>query len=273
MDSAITTAPRAAESGPAGGLGPDGEPQWKGFPVRIQSFDGPLDLLLHLVRENKMDLHAIPIAAITKQYLEYLKILELLNLDLAGEYVEMASLLIRWKARSLLPVPPSGTVEDIEDPQAKLARMLIEYQKFKAAGAQLRDRYETQLAYLRPAATAVDADLRRGEVEYQEATLFDLLKAFKRIVDTVGRALPRELPGELYSVEKTMGALLDKLRMVEYLRFTDLFLGTAAVMELIVTFLAILELARQQEIRIHQSGPGGELHLYLRAAVDLGEGI
>jgi len=263
------SAPVTVESAPAPTAWLETE---KPLNFKIDIFDGPLDLLLHLVKENQMDINAIPITEITQQYLDYLKLMEELNLELAGDYLEMAATLIKWKARSLLPGSAIEDEEEEGDPQANLAKMLREYQKFKAAGGQLKNLYETQLDFLTRPSDAVDKELFRGEEVYAEASLFELLRAFKRIVDTVGKTLPREIEGDEYTVEGMMTEILERVRMVEFIRFADLFFGRGTLMQIIVTFLALLELTKKQEIRIHQSSAAGELYIYHKAAVPAVEG-
>lgn len=235
------------------------------FRCTIPIFDGPLDLLLNLVRENQMDIHAIPISEITKQYCDYVAVLQEIDLELAGDYLEMATTLLRWKARAQLPLPPSPEEAPEEDPQERLARMLLEYQRYKTAAGELRGMLERQSNYIGHPGPAVTGDLARGEVEFQEASLFDLLKAFKSVMDLVGRKLPKVLPGENVTVEQMKLDILERLRMVEFVRFADLFLVRGTKEEIVVTFLALLELMKMQQIRVHQAAADGEIYIYRKS--------
>ncbi len=233
------------------------------FRCRLPVFDGPLDLLLFLVRENRMDIHAIPIAEITQQYHEYVTVIEEIDLNLAGEFLEMGSLLLRWKARSLLPVPPEPLdPEDAEDPQERLARMLLEYQRYKAAAGELRERFDRQADFIRYPGSPVDREVRRGETEFEEVSLFHLLKAFKQVMELVGKTLPQVMPGEAVTVEQMQDDIRGRLQLVECIRFTELFLVRGTRLEIIVTFLALLELMKTQEVRVHQAAGEGEIYIY-----------
>ncbi len=269
------TAESAPAAGGPGGVGmPAGAESAPGaftelstaFHCRIPVFDGPLDLLLNLVRENQMDIHAIPIAEITKQYCDYVAILQEIDLELAGDYLEMASTLLRWKARAQLPLPPSPEEPEEEDPQERLARMLLEYQRYKTAAGELRGMLERQSDYIRHPGPPVDRELRRGEVEFEEVSLFDLLKAFKSVMDLVGKKLPKVLEGEGITVGQMKADIIERLRMVEFVRFADLFLVRGSKEEIVVTFLALLELMKIQQIRVHQAAGDGEIYIYRKTA-------
>lgn len=264
------SAPATGEQTPGAESAPGGFHELTtAFHCRVPIFDGPLDLLLNLVRENQMDIHAIPIAEITKQYCDYLAILQEIDLELAGDYLEMATTLLRWKTRAQLPQAPQLEEEVEEDPQERLARMLLEYQRYKDAAGELRGMLERQSNFIGRPGPAVAGDLRRGEVEFEEASLFDLLRAFKSVMDLVGRKLPSVIAGEEVTVEQMRDDILERLSMVEFVRFADLFLVRGTKMEIVVTFLALLELMKGQLIRAHQAEPGGEIYIYRKHAEEV----
>ncbi len=232
------------------------------YAVRVPAFEGPLDLLLHLIRVNEVEITDIPIARIAEQYLEYLELLRELDLDLAGEYLVMAATLAWIKSRLLLP--PDGSAEEGEgpDPRAELVARLLEYQRFKEASLELGDRhllgrdvFEARGAGLEPLAS--------GEREI-EVGLFELIEAFRRVLSRPlhsGQAHAVEI--ESVSVADRMRAVLRQLAEREALDFEELLLagagGGARRALLVATFLALLELTRLALLRVYQSlGPLGE---------------
>lgn len=232
------------------------------YQVKLEVFEGPLDLLLHLIKKNEVDIYDIPIAVITQQYLSYLDLMQTLNLDVAGEYLVMAATLIHIKSRQLLPpeetAEPEG--EEMEDPREELVRRLLEYKKFKEAAEELRRREVLwQDVFARQAPWEGDGEpLSYG----QEATVFDLLSALQDILDRV-----REIPGVPLSLEEItitekINMILSCLAETETLAFEDLFAASTTRMEIIVTFLALLELVKQRLLRLWQPAPSGPIRIY-----------
>ena len=243
------------------------ESQLDAITIKLQSFEGPLDLLVHLIKKHQINVYDIPIALITKQYLEYLNLLQELNLDLASEFLVMAATLIHIKSRMLLPRPETaaGDPTEEEDPRDALVRRLLEHQTFKAAAEVLHDRETLRSAqWQRPDARieAIAGDDYEPEIEVD---LFSLLSAFRLVLERVRERPPVPIPGEQISVEARIEQLLERLSETEACGFDDLFDDVASRPDLIVTFIAMLEMIRLKLIRVYQAGAGGPIRLYKRA--------
>jgi segregation and condensation protein A len=232
-------------------LNPD---QNSNYTFRLEGFEGPLDLLLHLIQKNELDIFNIPIALITEQYLEYLQLMKVLNLDMAGEYLLMASTLLHIKSRMLLPKSSEGEEEEGEDPRAELVRRLLEYQKYKQAAGELEKR------------PMLDRDvfvrLMPGELEEIpeeeriEVNLFELLEAFRKVLERARSETVHEVVLDPLSVEDKIQEILGLLqRENRSTAFHRLFAEEASRRVIIVTFLAILELVKMKRIRIFQLAP------------------
>ncbi|HTV01911.1 MAG TPA: segregation/condensation protein A [Luteitalea sp.] len=236
------------------------------FPVKLEVFEGPLDLLLHLIKKHELDIYDIPIALITKQYLEYIAIMDELQLDVAGDFLVMAATLIHIKSRSLLPRPAPEQEDPEEDPREALVRRLIEHQKFKAAAELLHDRETVRSAqWGRPderiASLAGEGLDKEPELEVD---LFSLMTAFKAVVERAKQRPAMYLPMEQMSIEQRIEQLSVRLTGVEAMGFEDLFDDVAQRADLIVTFLAILEMIRLKVLRVFQTGAGGPIRVYKR---------
>jgi segregation and condensation protein A len=246
---------------------PEFESALEAYPVRLEGFEGPLDLLIHLIKKNEVNVYDIPIAIITAQYLEYLRLLQELKLDVAGEFLVMAATLIHIKSRMLLPRPGPDQLEEgeEEDPREALVRRLLEHQKFKAAAELLHDRETLRSAlFLRPESAI--ADVAGNDLEPElEVDLFSLLAAFRGVLER-GKTRPRMLlPPEQISIEERIEQLLERLSESESAGFEDLFVDVSSRQDLIVTFLALLEMIRLKLIRVFQSGSFGPIRVYKRA--------
>jgi len=238
------------------------------YQVKLDAFEGPLDLLLHLIRKSELNIYDIPIALITEQYLGYITLMQDLNLDVAGEFLVMAATLIHIKSRTLLP-RPDPTQEDggpEEDPREALVRRLLEHQKYKAAAELLHDRETLRSAqYMRPAERVADAAGDEYEPEL-EVDLFGLLSAFKGVLERASRRPIVILPPSQMSIEDRIKQVLGRLSETEACGFEDLFSdGDGSRPFLIVTFLALLEMIRLKLIRVFQSGGAGPIRVYKRA--------
>jgi segregation and condensation protein A len=237
------------------------------FPVKLEHFEGPLDLLLHLIRKNEVDIHDIPIAAITAQYLEAIELLQEMNLDVAGEYLVMAATLIHIKSKMLLPRPETAAAVEGEgeDPRDALVRRLLEHQKFKAAAGMLHEREQLRSAqWLRPDERV--ATIAGDEYEPElEVDLFSLLTAFQAVVERAKLRPKVLLPPEQMPVETRIEQLLARLSETEACGFEDLFADVSERQGLIVTFLALLEMIRLKLIRVFQSTSFGPIRVYKRA--------
>ena len=246
---------------------PEFESAFEAYPVRLENFQGPLDLLLHLIKKNEVDIHDIPIALITEQYLEYIELMQEMNLDLAGEFLVMAATLIHIKSRTLLPRPPSAEemAAEEEDPREALVRRLLEHQRFKAAAELLHER-ETVRSAQWPRSDAAVADVAGEEVEPElEVDLFSLIAAFHGVLERAKHRPRVLLPPEQVSIESRIEALLTRLSETEACGFEELFGDVSDRADLIVTFLALLEMIRLKLVRIFQSGSFGEIRVYKRA--------
>jgi len=242
------------------------ESQLDSIQIKLQSFEGPLDLLVHLIKKNQMNVYDIQISVITKQYLEYLNLFQELNLDLASDFLVMAATLIHIKSKLLLPRPETaaGDPGDEEDPRDTLVRRLLEHQKFKAAAELLHEKEMLRSAqWGRPESRIEEIAGDDYEPEF-EVDLFSLLSAFKQVLERARERPPVVLPAEQISIELRIDQLLERLSETEACGFEDLFDDVASRGEMIVTFLAMLEMIRLKLIRVFQSGGSGAIRIYKR---------
>jgi segregation and condensation protein A len=224
------------------------------YTVRLEVFEGPLDLLLHLIHKNEIDITNIPIAMITEQYLEYLKLMKVLNLDVAGEYLLMASTLLHIKSKMLLPTSSEEEEGEGEDPRAELVRKLLEYQKYKNAAAELESRPMLDRDVFIRLALVDNAEPR--EEERIEVNLFELLEVFRQVLDRAKPEVFHEVVLERISVEEKVREILSLLqREKRSIAFHFLFPEQASRRVIVVTFLAILELVKSKLVRIFQPAP------------------
>lgn len=238
------------------------------WPVSLEAFEGPLDLLLHLIKKNEVDVFDIPIALITAQYLEMVQLMQELDLDVAGEYLVMAATLIHIKSKTLLPQPETAGVlgEDDEEgaPRDALVRRLLEHQKFKEAAEILHEREQVRAAqWGRPDERLAEMAGNGFEPEL-EADLFSLLNAFQAVVRRAKLRPKLLLPPEQISVETRIEQLLARLSEDEGYAFEDLFADINDRGGLIVTFLAVLEMIRMKLVRVFQAGSFGSIRVYKR---------
>lgn len=236
-------------------LGDDGYPSISaettdGIHFKLPVFEGPLDLLLHLIKENKIDIYDIPIALITRQYLEYLELMKELNLEIAGEFLVMAATLIHIKSRMLLPKeePKEGL---IEDPRTELVERLLEYQRFKEASRMLRRREEVWREVFHrqpPEKEDIEAE---PDTLLIEADIFDLISAFRSLMEKAPQEVI-EITRQTLTVAEKVNLIMEKLEGEDSIRFEELFEGDHDRASLIVTFIALLELMRLGLIRAYQ---------------------
>ena len=231
------------------------------YKVQLEIFEGPLDLLLYLIKREELDIYHIPIALIAEQYLEYIRVMRMLNLDLAGEFLVMAATLMHIKSRMLLPKEALEKEELEEDPQVELIKQLVEYQKFKEAAENLEERQIKQEETFSRGRDET-MDLAREDGFLLEASVFDLLTAFSHVLERVGEEGFAEIIEDGVTVNEKIREILDILRMKASLNFTKLFVGLATKVEMIVTFMALLELIRLKEIKILQAQRFGEIRVY-----------
>jgi segregation and condensation protein A len=237
------------------------------YKIKLDTFEGPLDLLIHLIKKNEVNIYDIPIALITEQYLSYIALLQELNLDVAGDFLVMASTLIHIKSRMLLPRPDPMQEDGIEeDPREALVRRLLEHQKYKAAAELLHDRETLRDAQFTRADASV-AEAAGDEYEPElEVDVFSLLAAFRGVLERANRRPRMVLPPEEIPIETRIEQLLSRLSETEACGFEDLFGdGDGSRPFIIVTFLALLEMIRLKLVRVFQSGGSGAIRVYKRA--------
>jgi len=234
--------------------------------VKLEIFEGPLDLLLHLIKKNEVSITDIPIATITEQYLATIELMQSLNLDVAGEFLVMAATLIHIKSRMLLP---PGEEEDEEeeggDPREELARRLLEYQRFKEAAEELEKRDVLKRdVFVRPA--EVPEEVEPGG--FEGVSLFDLISALRHVLERFPKERIHEVTLERITVREKMNFLLDDLHRRGKIIFQSLFETAASRLEVVVTFLAMLELVKIRAIRILQEEKEGPIAIELAAPLE-----
>ncbi len=244
---------------------PDFESILDAYPVRLDTFEGPLDLLLHLIKKHELSIYDIPIATITRQYLDYIDVMQEMNLDVAGEFLVMAATLIHIKSRMLLPRTDPTQEDADEDPREALVRRLLEHQKFKAAAELLHERETLRSAqWTRPDGPIAQIAGEAPEPEV-EVDLFSLIAAFRQIVERAKQRPKLYLPSEQISIEDRIEQLMSKLSETDACGFEDLFADIQTRAGMVVTFLAMLEMIRLKLIRVFQTGSTGPIRVYKRA--------
>lgn len=225
------------------------------YKIRLDIFEGPLDLLLYLVKKDHLNIYDIPIAKVTQQYLEYINFMQLLDLNIVGEFLVMAATLMQIKSKMLLPAEETAAVEEEEDPRAELVKRLLEYEKFKQVAEDLRQREVSQQdVFIRPKTEVPESDkMQEKEEVYFEASIFDLINAFSRALKDVPREVFYEVVKDQFTVEQKVHDILHLLLVQSEVKLSELFAKTKAKMEIIVVFLAILELAKMKEIIARQA--------------------
>jgi segregation and condensation protein A len=238
------------------------------YSIKLDAFEGPLDLLLFLIRKNEVNVYDIPISLITEQYLGYITIMQELNLDVAGEFLVMASTLIHIKSKMLLPRPETAedAAGDEEDPREALVRRLLEHQKYRAAAGLLHERELVRGAQHTRPDERVEAVVGADYEPELEVDLFSLMAAFRGVLERASRKPRMVIPPEQISIEDRMHQLLARLSETDACGFDDLFAdGDGSKPFLIVTFLALLEMIRLKLVRAFQAGGTGEIRVYKRA--------
>jgi len=224
------------------------------YQVRLDSFQGPLDLLLHLIKVEEVDIYDIPIARITDQYLNYIKFMRSLDLQVAGEFLVMAATLLRIKAEMLLPRPQGNDLEG-PDPRQELAEMLIEYKRFKELAEQLRG-MEGERFHFYPRGEAASP---LGDDPLREINSFLLWRAFREALDNAPQDTPHTISPDEATLREKMDLLLRSLEGGREIRLTELLRQDPRRIALVLIFMAILELAKQRRITLRQATPFGEI--------------
>ena len=233
--------------------------------IFLEAFEGPLDLLLYLIRRQNIDILDIPVAEITKQYVQYIELMSDMQLELAGEYLVMAAMLAEIKSRMLLP-RPAPEEEDEEDPRAELIRRLQEYERFKKAAQDISDlpRLERDVFV----ATA-DAPERKVVTKMPDVTMKELLLAFHDVLKRAQMFSNLHLHREPLSVRQRMSEILTRIKAGQFTVFADLFDAEEGRMGVAVTFIAILELLKETVIEVVQSEEYAPLHIRAASSVRL----
>ena len=221
------------------------------YTVRLDIFEGPLDLLLHLIRQQEIDIYDIPLAQVTDQYLRYLDMMKDLNVTVAGDFLVMAATLIHIKSRMLLPADPdSETEQEIEEFRKDLVQQLLEHEKFKQAAQMLYERETVELSVW----PRGDNEFEEEEKELVSATVFDLVNAFHKMVERYKETIVMEVEGEAVTVQEKIEEIRRLLSVQEAILFSFFFKMGVSRLHLVVTLVALLELTKLHEIRLIQKG-------------------
>lgn len=242
----------------------------EGYRVQLPMFEGPLDLLLHLVKKHELNILDIPIAFVTEKYTAYIRLLDDLNIDVASEYLVMAATLVHIKSRMLLPNPPTEEAEDglnepEEDPRAELVRRLLQYQKYRLAAEQLGAR---SLLGRDVFPRGSSDEIAGGEPPLEGVSVFRLLDAFQAVLERTQKTREHEIDFERFSITEKISELSELLRREKRVMFHQMFPEETSRAELIITFLAILEMTRLRMTQISQEGPLEPIYVELRVADD-----
>jgi segregation and condensation protein A len=230
------------------------------YRVQLENiFEGPMDLLVHLIKKNELDIYDIPIAKITEQYLQYLEWMKIMNIDYAGDFIVMASTLAHIKSRMLLPASEDEADED--DPRRELVRPLLEYLQMKSAAEQLAERHILgEKTFVRSLDQKEYLDI--GQETYIKVGLFELIEAFQKIHEKIPGDQRIEFTADKISVKERIMQITDILESKGSTTFEELFSKNPDKSEVIVTFLAILEMVRLALIRIVQHAQTGVMRLF-----------
>ena len=232
------------------------------YKVKLDVFEGPLDLLLYLIQKEEVDIYDIPIAKITDQYLEYLELMKLLDLSIAGEFIVMAATLMHIKSKMLLPPEAVEGEEKLEeDPRAELVRRLLEYRKFKEAASELSQMESHHKHFFARVGPGVKVEDLPQEETFFEASLFDLITAFTKVLKDIPRDIFYKVVKDEFTVSEKIHDVLHMVVERKTILFTELFKAARTKFEIITIFLAILELIKIREIMVIQVTPFGEIEI------------
>lgn len=228
------------------------------YRIELEKFQGPLDLLLHLIKKNELDIYDIEVAEITRQYLEYLDTMREVNMEVASEFLVMASTLVYIKSRMLLPLDDEAEDDEVEDPREELIRRLIEYQRYKTSAQELdeRPRLERDI-FLRAEPENIDTP----DDQFVEASLFQLIDAFQKVLSQVEKRKPHEVFMEPFPLEDGIKSVKAAFANSSSIRFADLFTGSDSRLKIVTLFLAVLEMIKKGQLSAVQEGFGEPLRL------------
>ena len=231
------------------------------YKVKVENFEGPMDLLIFFIQRDKLNIYDIPISHIAKEFLDYMKIMDIINIDLGGEFVYMASLLMKIKARMLLPILEENE-EYIEDPRTLLVERLLEYQQYKIVSEELQKQYTDHSMYFPKGVEMIykEEDVSKYDPQYN-ITLFDISSIFQKMIKRLPDIEPYELQEEPVHLKDQIKFLKEKINLVKKFDFANLIPMLKTKRSIVVTFLAILEMLRNNEIKIEQNSPFGKLIL------------
>ena len=223
------------------------------YKIKLEIFEGPLDLLLYLVKKDHLNIYDIPVAQVTEQYLAYLNLMQLLDLNIAGEFLVMAATLMEIKSKMLLPAKEGVTAEEEQgDPRAELIKRLLEYEKFKEIAENLRARETDQREIFKRPNVEIDKTVCDDKEAYFEASIFDLISAFSQALKDIPKEVFLEVIKDEFTIEEKIHEILHLLLVRPTLQLSELFGKAKNKLEIIVIFLAILELIRMKEIIVRQ---------------------
>ncbi len=230
------------------------------YQIKTEIFEGPMDLLVHLIKKNEVSIYDIPIAGITRQFLQYIELMKLLNIDFAGDFLFMASILTNIKSRTLLPRHSQDDEED-EDPRMEIARALEDYLKIKTAAEDLssRERLNEDI-FVRT--TDKKSLVDEGDEEMISVGLFELIDAFQNVLDKMPSSSKMVLSGDEISIKDKINEIVDRLEKVKSLTFEELFSEAAGKNEIIAIFLALLEMVKMNLVEIRQHTASGIIRLF-----------
>lgn len=232
------------------------------YKVKLEVFEGPLDLLLYLIKKEEIDIYDIPVAKITDQYLEYMELMQLLDLNIAGEFLVMAATLMHIKSKMLLPPEQvEGEEKEEQDPRAELVRRLLEYKKFKEAAAELHSMESHQKHFFARVGITVPETNAPSKDEYFEASLFDLITAFTKVLKDIPKDVFHQVVKDEFTVSEKIHDILHLFVEKQSMLFTELFKKAKNKVELITIFLALLELIRLKEVVVIQTSPFAEIEI------------
>lgn len=230
------------------------------YKVELDVFEGPLDLLLYLIKQDEIDIYDIPIVRITNQYMQYLDVMKMLDLNIAGEFIVMAATLMMIKSRMLLPVEDRPEVEDEEDPRWDLVRQLVEYKKFKDAAAHLGDLEVRQENMFSRTGEGIQLG-PEPDVALEDVSIFDLISAFNEALKKAPREELKEIFAEEFTVADKIDVIMQVMKTKGRASLSRLLGGMTHRYEMVCTFLAILELIRLKQVRAAQSDHFGDIDL------------
>ena len=241
------------------------------YKVKLEVFEGPLDLLLYLIKKEEVDIYDIPIARITEEYLGYLELMQLLDLNIAGEFLVMAATLMHIKSRMLLPPEELPAEEEEADPRTELVTRLLEYKKFKEAASELSQMASLQKHFFARVSPGIDLAGIVPKNDFFEASLFDLITAFTKVLKDIPKDVFHQVVKDEFTVSEKIHDILHLLVEAKKMRFTELFNKAKNKAEIITIFLALLELIKMREVNAIQPTPFGEIEIvrHVEPAKDL----